>query len=218
MIERFENASGFIFDCDGCLIDSMDAWRRVENHLIDASGIAFTQSMLEDMRAASIDEVARIFHQKYGVMDSIEAILAYIADSMFHFYQDESTLRPGAAAFVEDLRAHGIPCCVVSATPLRFLQAGLAHCGILDLFCDVLSTKETGISKQDPRIYMLALERMGAQAASAWGADDSLYAIRVMNACGISTIGTYDNDVAGSFDALASTATLAIRSFEELLA
>ena len=30
--------------------------------------------------------------------------------------------------------------------------------------------------------------------------------------------GTYDNDVAGSFDALANTATIAIHSFEELLA
>lgn len=217
MIDRFRDASGFIFDCDGCLIDSMAAWRRVENHLIDASGIPFTQSMLEDMRAASIDEVARIFHQKYGVMESIEAILEYIADSMFHFYQDESALKPGAAAFVEDLRAHDIPCCVVSATPLRYLQAGLGHCGILDLFCDVLSTKETGISKQDPRIYMLALERMNALEGNAWGADDSLYALRVMNGCDISTIGTYDNDVAGSFDDLANTATIAIHSFEELL-
>ena len=39
-----------------------------------------------------------------------------------------------------------------------------------------------------------------------------------MNECGIATIGTYDNDVAGSFDALANTATIAIHSFEELLA
>lgn len=217
MIERFNDASGFIFDCDGCLIDSMDAWRRVENHLIDASGVPFTQEMLEDMRAASIDEVARVFHQKYGVMDGEQEILDYIADSMLHFYEDESTLKPGARAFVEDLCDHGIPCCVVSATPLKYLQAGLAHCGILDLFRDVLSTKETGISKQDPRIYMLALERMNALEGNAWGADDSLYALRVMNGCDIATIGTYDNDVAGSFDDLANTATIAIHSFEELL-
>ena len=38
-----------------------------------------------------------------------------------------------------------------------------------------------------------------------------------MNECGIATIGTYDNDVAGSFDALTNTATIAIHSFEELL-
>lgn len=217
MLERFENASGFIFDCDGCLIDSMDAWRRVENYLIDASGVVFTQSMLEDMRAASIDEVARIFHQKYGVMDSEQEILEYIADSMLHFYEDESTLKPGARAFIEELRAQGTPCCVVSATPLKYLEAGLRHCGILDLFCKVFSTKETGISKQDPRIYMLALEHMNALAGNAWGADDSLYALRVMNSCDISTIGTYDNETAGSFDDLAATANIAIHSFEELI-
>ena len=91
-------------------------------------------------------------------------------------------------------------------------------CGLLDAFRAIVSTKETGISKQDPRIYEHALELMDAQTSTAWGADDSLYALRVMNECGIATIGTYDNDVAGSFDALANTATIAIHSFEELLA
>ena len=52
--DRFANASGFIFDCDGCLLDSMIAWRRVELGLINASGVEFTQEMLEAMREQGI--------------------------------------------------------------------------------------------------------------------------------------------------------------------
>lgn len=217
MLEHFENASGFIFDCDGCLIDSMDAWREVENALIDMTGVEFTQTMLETMRGAPMPEVARVMHEKYGVMSSTQAVTAFIDESMFSYYEHEAEPKPGARAFVSSLREQGVPCCIVSASPLAMLEAGMERCGMRELFCGIISTKEAGISKQDPRIFELALERMGAQAASAWGADDSLYAIRVMNGCGISTIGTYDNDTAGSLDELGATATIAVRSFEELL-
>ena len=217
VFDRFAHASGFIFDCDGCLIDSMHTWRKIELALIDATGVPFTQAMLEEMRAAPIDGVARIFHHKYGVMGSEQEILDFIDAGMRRFYEHDATPRPGAREFVCALREHGVPCCIVSASPQHYLQAGMRTIGLADALEAIISTESVGLSKQDPRIYEHALQVMGAQSASAWGADDSLYAIRVMNECGIATIGTYDSDVAGPFDALAATATLAIRSFDELL-
>ena len=217
MLEQFKDASGFVFDCDGCLLDSMTAWRKVEFALIDMAGVEFTQEMLEDMRAASMTEVARVFHEKYDVMDSAAAISRFIDESMERYYEHDATPKPGAREFVTQLRAHDIPCCIVSASPLAYLESGMQTCGMRDLFCDIISTKETGISKQDPRIYQLALEKLGAQAASAWGVDDSLYAIRVMDKLGIQTIGIYDDDAAGTLEQLKATATIAITSFDELL-
>lgn len=217
MLARFEQADGFIFDCDGCLLDSMTAWRKIEMALIDMSGVLFTQEMLETMRAASMDEVARVFHEKYGVMDSKEAITTFIDETMERYYHEEATLREGAGEFVRELHERGIPCCIVSASPQDYLEAGMRTCGLIDMLERIVSTKETGISKQDPRIYELALEAMGAQAHNSWGADDSLYAIRVMNDCGIRTIGTYENDIAGSFDDLACATTIVVKSFTSLL-
>lgn len=217
MLDRFKNASGFIFDCDGCLLDSMVAWRKIEFALIGMSGVEFTQDMLEEMRAAPMDEVARVFHEKYGVMESAAAVTRFIDEGMERFYAHEAVPKPGAREFVTELVDAGIPCCVVSASPLDYIETGLETCGMRELFRDIISTKEAGISKQDPRIYQLALETMGTHTASAWGADDSLYAIRVMNECGIQTIGTYDDDHAGTLEQLRATATIAVTSFEELL-
>lgn len=217
MLELFRNADGFIFDCDGCLLDSMEVWRGIEMALIDMSGVEFTQEMLEEMRAASMDEVARVFHEKYDVMESKQAVTRFIDDTMERYYHEEATLREGAGTFVRELHEAGIPCCIVSASPQEYLEAGMRTCGLLEAFTKIVSTKETGISKQDPRIFELALDAMGARAASTWGADDSLYAIRVMNECGIQTIGTYENELAGSFDALATDSTIAVKSFNSLL-
>ena len=217
MLERFANASGFLFDCDGCLIDSMNTWRTVEYSLIDMTGHSWTQAELEQMRAAPIHEAARIFHEVHGLFGSNEEVIAYVDSTMMNYYEQNATLRPGAKEFVSALHESGIPCCVVSSSPLRYIEAGLRTSGIRDMFSGLFSTKEENISKQDPRIWNMALEHIGAQAHTAWGADDSLYAIRVINACGMSSIGTYDGDDSGSFEDLRATASIAIKSFEELL-
>lgn len=195
----------------------MTAWRKIEMALIDRSGVEFTQEMLEAMRAAPMDEVARVFHEKYDVMESVDAVTAFIDDSMERYYAEEAQAREGADEFVHALRELGIPCCIVSASPQAYLESGMKTIGLDDAFERIISTKETGISKQDPRIFELALETLDARAQAAWGADDSLYAIRVMSECGIQTIGTYENDLAGSFDDLAATATVTVKSFDSLL-
>lgn len=217
MLKRFREADGFIFDCDGCLLDSMAAWRGIEMGLIEMSGVEFTQEMLEAMRAASMDEVARVFHEKYGLFDSQDGVTRYIDETMERYYEQEATLREGVGEFVRALREQGVPCCIVSASPQAYLEAGMRTCGLFDAFERIISTKETGISKQDPRIFEMALEIMGAEARNSWGVDDSLYAIKVMNECGIQTIGTYEDELAGSFDELATSATVAVKSFESLL-
>lgn len=217
MFERFKNASGIIFDCDGCLLDSMDAWHSVEYALIEATGVPWTQAQLEEMRAAPMSGAAKIFHERYGLMDSNEAIERYMHDTMWEYYTTKAQMRAGAAEFFARLRAAKVSCSIVSSTPEKYLRAGLTHVGIVDELVAIVSTEETGLSKQDPAIYKLALDKMHAEASSSWGFDDSLYAIRVMNAVGLSTVGTYDADDAGTFDELSAQATLAIRSFTELL-
>ena len=216
MFERFENASGFIFDCDGCLIDSMPTWRGVENSLIDMTGHDWTQAEIEEMRAAPMPVAARIFHERYGLFASERDIVDYVDATMLAYYRNDATPRAGAREFLLKLRAAGVPCCVVSSSPLEYVDAGLTTCGMRDAIDVIFSTKEVGISKQDPRIWRMALDHMGASATSCWGADDSVYAVRVLNECGIASIGTYDGDDSGSFEDLSKIATLTIRSFSEL--
>ncbi|MGI6033465.1 MAG: HAD family hydrolase [Coriobacteriales bacterium] len=217
MFEKFSDASGIIFDCDGTLLDSMKAWRHVEFSLIDMTGVTWTQEMLEHMRAAAMSEACRIFHEDYGVMDSNEDIRRYMEQTMCDYYENKAEFRPGAREFFWRLRGLGIPCSVVSSTPARYLRPAMEHVGIIDELAALISTEESGLSKQDPAIYKLALDKMGAEIPTAWGFEDSLYAIRVMGGMGISTVGCYEDDDSGTFEELQENATIAVRSFEELL-
>ena len=218
MFEKFEDASGIIFDCDGTLLDSMGTWRDVEFSLIEKTGVKWTQDMLEHMRACPMREACRIFHEDYGVMGSTDEVVRYMEGTMLDYYTNRAEFRTGARDFFERLRGLGIPCSIVSSTPARYLRPAMRHVGIEGELAALVSTEESGLSKQDPAIYRLALDQMGASPEMAWGFEDSLYAIRVMKDMGMHTVGCYDDDAAGSFPDLQETCTVAVRSFEELLA
>jgi len=217
MLELFDDASGFVLDCDGTLLDSMPAWDAVERWEIELIGRELTMPELEVIRSVPMAEACVILHEKYGLGDSPEWVNREVDARLQEFYATKVEPLPGVRAFVELMVGRGIPCSVVSSSPDRYLYAGFDHCGMTDLFAAIISTDAAGLSKQDPAIYHLACERMGSEVATTWGADDSLYAIHTMKAAGLRTIGAYDGDSTGSFEDLQKHADVAIRSFEELL-
>ena len=217
MTHAFAGASGVLFDCDGTLLNTMDIWNETEEQLIAQAARPLTFEELNDVRSAPITQGALLLHEKHGVGTSSQAVLDFLDDSLMGFYRTQAQALPGAAALLEALRDDDIPCAVVTSSPLRYVEAGLRHAGILEYFSEVVATDEVGLSKRDPAIYLNTLEAIGADADTAWGVDDALYAIRSMNAAGLRTVGTYECDETGTFEDLAATATRAVRSLEELL-
>ena len=69
------------------------------------------------------------------------------------------------------------------------MEAGLARVGILDCFACLVTTDEVGASKQDAVIYERALAVLGSPRERTWAVDDAPYAIAVMAAFGLRTVG-----------------------------
>lgn len=187
-MHRLKGAKGFIFDCDGTLLDTLGAWDDAERDLFAQSG-PLTQEQEDEIHSAPIEEAARIFHEKYGVFESPEAVLAHLDDHLLHYYGEVSEPMSGACELVRTLADACIPCVVLSSSPRRYLEAGLRRAGILDCFIDLVSTDEVGASKQDHAIYQHALDVLGTKADETWAVDDAPYAIAVMHDFGLKTVG-----------------------------
>lgn len=204
----FESADGFIFDCDGTLLDTLDAWDEAERDLFVQTG-PLTQEQEDEIHAAPIEQAAAIFHERYGVGDSAADVLAHLDGFLIPFYGEQSKPMAGAIEFVREVHRRNIPCVVVSSSPRRYLAAGLERAGILECFKELVSTDEVGASKQDFAIYEAAVRELGCDAARVWAVDDAPYAIGVMHEFGLKTIcvGTRsseaaDMDVASLFELL----------------
>ena len=193
----FTMADGFIFDCDGTLLDTLDAWDEAERDLFAQAG-ELTQAQEDEIHAAPIEQAAAILHERYGVGKSAEDVLAHLDNHLLPHYRDISVPMAGALEFVRAVHERGIPCVVVSSSPRRYLAAGLERAGVLDCFKELVSTDEVGASKQDFKIYEVAVRELGCEASRVWAVDDAPYAIAVMHDFGLKTIcaGSRKSDVA----------------------
>ena len=208
---------GLIFDCDGTLLDTMPAWNELEANFAQMAGVVLNDDQLEELRAAPIDGCAAIFHNRYGLGESPSDVLRMMDEALLGYYQEKAGALPGVKAMLERACELGIPCTVVTSSPERYVVAGLQHAGIGGYFTRVITTDGVGFSKQDPRIWQLALDVMGSTPETTWGFDDAVYAVKVMNQVGINTVGAYDCDETGTFEQLEAAADIAVHSLEELL-
>lgn len=219
MAKRFtlDGIRGLIFDCDGTLLDTMPAWNQLEADFAREAGVVLNDEQLEELRAAPIDECAGIFHNRYGLGESPQDVLGKMDAALMGYYREKATPLSGVVSLLEQARTRGIPCVVVTSSPERYVVAGLRHAGIAGYFERLITTDGVGLSKQDTRIWELALDILGSTPETTWGFEDSVYAVKVMRKVGIRTVGAWDCDETGTYEQLAAAADIAVRSLEELL-
>ncbi len=82
---------------------------------------------------------------------------------------------PEVAAVLKRLRDGGLATAILSNGEPKMLQAGVRSAGIEDLLDAVLSVEAVGIYKPHPRVYQLAVDRLGVrpeeiafQSSNAW--------------------------------------------------
>lgn len=86
------------------------------------------------------------------------------------------------------LRKVGLATAILSNGTPRMLEAATSSAGIADLFDHVMSVEEVGVFKPDPRVYELAVDRLGVevgeiafQSSNAWDAHAaSAFGMRVV--------------------------------------
>lgn len=207
---------GLIFDCDGTLIDSMSAWRALEEDLARQAGREFTREDADALTVRTIPECGVYIHEKFGLGESPQDVERAIDEFMFDFYSNHSELRPGVMEFVEGLAARGVHMTVASSTPKPLLEAGLAHVGLTPYLEAIVSVDCVGKSKREPAVYDHARSIMGTELQYTWGFEDALYAVQTLKRANYPVVGVYDNDLAGTFEDLQANADVVIRDFTEL--
>ena len=73
---------------------------------------------------------------------------------------------PDAPETLRRVKAAGLPTAILSNGSPAMLQSAVAHAGVADLFDLVLSVEEVGVFKPHPKVYQLAVDRLGVRAAA----------------------------------------------------
>jgi HAD superfamily hydrolase (TIGR01509 family) len=198
-----------VFDNDGLLLDTEEAWTRAESELFRRHGSTFTFEHKRDLIGSSHTIAAGKLEvmldqpgQGLELMAELHALVMAEADH-------DIEPRPGAVALVESLLAAGIPIAVASNSPRDFLDRVLRSAGMAERFAVTVAGDEVANPKPAPDIYLEACRRLGADPAASVGLEDSPTGAQAAKAAGLTVIGVpYLADMAIP-DADITTASLA---------
>ena len=205
---------GAIFDVDGTLLDSMPIWEDASARFLDGLGIQAEEHLGEIMFRMSLDEGAAYLRSTYvpGLTEKEikEGVLGVIRD----FYENQVQLKAGAKEFLEQLKERGIPMYVATSSNREHVRAAFERLGIYEYFDGMITCEEAGAGKRNPRIFLLAAERMGLTPTDVFVFEDVIHAIRSANSAGFVTVGVYDPSSDGDNAAMRAESAIYIHSLK----
>lgn len=157
---------------DGLLIDS----ERIIMQACIASareiGITYSQAEYTQLIGrAGPDSTRRMIEQLNGLENFnrvMQGLDAQLTEHNHHF-----PLKPGALNLLQYYQANNIICSVASSSPTHHITHRLSQVGVLDFFSHVTSGQEVTHGKPNPDIYLLAIKKLGLDAAECIAFEDS---------------------------------------------
>ena len=178
-----------MFDNDGLLLDTEDAWTRAETTLFAARGAVFTPEHKRDLIGSSHTIAAA----------KLEAMLARPGEGVALMHELEALVmdeakagvepRPGAVDLLDALAVAGIVVGLASNSRRAFVELVVRSAGLLDRFAVVVTGDDVAHPKPAPDIYLEACRRLGADPGRCVALEDSPTGIAAARAAGMRVVG-----------------------------
>jgi HAD superfamily hydrolase (TIGR01509 family) len=178
-----------VFDNDGLLLDTEEAWTRAETELFHRYGSVFSMEHKRDLIGSSHTIAAGKIEAWLGLPGEGLRLMAELHDLVMAEATHDVEPRPGAVALVDALNAAGIPIAVASNSPREFLDLVLTTSGMGARFTVTVAGDEVPNPKPAPDIYLEACRRLNAEPSQAVGLEDSPTGAQAAKAAGLTVIG-----------------------------
>jgi len=211
---------GFIFDMDGTLIDSMGACREYKRSLCEKHSIP-----IDDELSALLDyhsnweELRKYLWTHYGLYEKASVFWETYYGTMAKFYEEKVEPLPGVVQFLQAMKAKGYKLGVATATPNHYACVALERTGILPSIDAVVSTKDIGIEKHRPDVYLECARRLGNLSKEEIVVfEDDIFCAKTLHKHNFTIVGFCDRHTPpAQLEILSSLSARTISDYNELL-
>lgn len=183
------------FDFDGTLVSSIEVLYKAYELFLKRYDIEATKSEFQSLNGPTIKEVVAILREKYNLIHSEDTLLKEYNVILSDAYSEVSPVMKDLLGYLEELKSTGISLYLVTSGIKSIVEKFLIKENLIAVFSGFTYGDEVRVSKPDPYIYQLSLEKFGYQASNVLIVEDSFNGIISGKAAGIKVAaltGTHD--------------------------
>jgi HAD superfamily hydrolase (TIGR01509 family) len=178
-----------VFDNDGLLLDTEEAWTRAEETLFERRGQTFTIEHKRWLIGSSRATAAAKLETMLDLPGEGEALM----DELHELVMEEALAgvppRPGAIALLDALAASDTPLALASNSSREFVERTLERAGLIDgRFRHVITADDVANPKPAPDLYLAACAALGVAVEVAAALEDSPPGVASAAAAGVYVI------------------------------
>ncbi|WP_344335536.1 HAD family phosphatase [Brevibacterium salitolerans] len=175
-----------LWDMDGTLVDTEPYWMRAETELMAAHGLHWDEELGELMVGNPLLTSAEIL-RAHGLPLPAEVVVEKLLERVVAQVRAHVPFRPGAAELLADLRAHGIPCALVTMSYRSLAEAVVDACPA-GTFASLVTGDEVTHGKPHPEPYLTGAAALGAAPQECVAFEDSPPGLRSAVAAGTQAV------------------------------
>jgi len=153
--------AGYIFDCDGTLVDTMPLHFRAWDKAMRLAGLkeGLSEELFYSLGGMPTRKVAQTFAAHYGLKIDADFIFHH-KEELFLEMQGEMKVIQPVVDFARKMHGRS-PMSVASGGPKAVVAKTLELMGLSDLFSVVVTPEDVTHGKPSPEMFLLAAKRMG---------------------------------------------------------
>lgn len=177
--------AGYIFDCDGTLVESMPlhfrAWRRAfEQH---AASFEFDWELFISRAGMPLEATVEALNVQFSTRLDPKQVVALQLETYRSLLADVTAIE-SVVAFAREVASRA-PVSVASGGHRAEVEASLRNVGIYELFCCVVTGHDVKHGKPDPEILLRCAEGMGVAPFDCLVIEDGALGIEAARRAGM---------------------------------
>ena len=208
--------STYIFDFDGTLANSMPYFTEAMLAILKRNNIVYSKDIIKIITPLGYGGTAKYYIQEYGLSYTVSGLVKEMHEDLYPTYRDRIVLKPHVAEYLHALKKDGNSLNVLTASPYKMVTPVLKREKVYELFDNVWSCEDFGMTKGQTEIYLAAVERAGGKIEDTAFFDDNLEAVRTAGKAGLFTVGVYDDASADYIEEIKKISNQFIYDFSEM--
>ena len=208
---------GIIFDIDGTLVDSLDAWAESDKIFLEENNVTYSKDISEKLKTMHYISAAEYFINELHIPMTLEQVCRRIDEIIGEKYRHEINAKQGVKEFIEECSRRGTAMCAATSNLRGLAEAVLESCGLSEFMRFILTSDEVGSGKDDPEIFLRCAEMLGTSPECTAVFEDSCHAAESAASAGFFTVGVYDSHYAAEYSRLEEICRISVRDMRELI-